>query len=564
MTMTPIEKERFVSGYDAVSRVVIRAINWTNSPRISQMGKVVHNEALGGFVASDGYTVVTDKAQCFRQLVNQGQTPFPLPSEYPLQPYIAPLEAMPPFLINQIPSFKEKVTGITPSDMPLLLSELIGQKDFIYLSRALNLDQENYDHVNSGHFIRAFQDNVEAIPNGCNDLCIFDHLSFVRRNVFFKEAIFTVKYFGYAEQSLQDIGQRKIYPFLFKPDKPDIWFPDSQNYWNSSKILLCTDIQAVLNQNTCFNALLIDAGEMADLDWVLFRDRETCYPWDQDGNNAKDELKTLIRFLAESQKHESVSISVSIKRRYDDEKLLPMPEIIALVERYGLKLPEKLRDEGYVFDPDSHVNSDLPIWLDGGSALFCGMGCEMVQRILLRIYNAIPMEPQVALLHNGGKEEHYCPSMFGILCPSNKKEQRDELIKRMKANVYCIPENLEEDELKTELYRNKIKILFILYADQYSPKKLVTALNLCKNMEIPVGLFVDGEDGLIPEVMSLVSQSYFTVANSKSVIVKNMKTKCIERFTFSKENDKVISFPSNEAEIKKRMENKHDNNNQQS
>ena len=562
--MNPIEKERFVSKLDAVSRVVIRAINWTDNPRISQMGKVVHNEALGGFVASDGYTVVTDKAQCFRQFVNQGQTMFPLPAEYPLHPYsgyplqshITPLEAMPPFLIDLIPSFKEKVTGITPSDMPLLLSELIRQKDYIYLSRALNLDQVNYDHVNSGCFMRTFQDNVEAIPRDCSDLRIYDHLSFVRRNVLYLGAIFTVKYFGYAEQSLQDIGQRKIYPFLFKPDKPDIWFPDTQNYWNNSKIMLCSDVQAVMEQNSKYNALLIDAGEMADLDWVLFRNRETCYHWDQNGNNAKDELKTLIRFLAESQKHESVFVSVFANRNYYNKKLLSMPEIIALVDRYGLKLPENLRDEGYVFDPDSHINNNLPIWLDGGSALFCGTGCEMVQRILLRIYNAIPMEPQVALLHNGEViAEWYISVEFGILCPSIKKEQRDELIKRMKANVYYIPENLDEDELKTELYRNKIKILFILYADQYSPKKLVTTLALCKNMEIPVGLFVDGEDGLTPEVMSLVSQSYFTVANSKSVIVKNMKTKCIERFTFSKENDKVISFPSNEAEIKKRMEN---------
>ena len=70
-------------------------------------------------------------------------------------------------------------------------------------------------------------------------------------------------------------------------------------------------------------------------------------------------------------------------------------------------------------------------------------------------------------------------------------------------------------------------------------------------MGIPVGLFSMEDDGPEPEVTRLVSQSFFTVADGKSLILKNMKFNRIERFRFDKEKDKVFVKPSNEAEIKK-------------
>ena len=554
--MTPIEKERTASLYDATSRVVIRAINWCKHPRGAQLGQAAYSADHGGLVSFDGTVALTDNAQCIRQIVYPQQEMFCY-STYPFPMYgvWGPIETMPQAFISAIPSITEKIAGITPQDMPLLLWNLTGQKDFVYLSRALKLDHVDYDQINSGAFIRVHADKTEPIPAGCIDLPIWDHLSFVRRNVLYQGVVFNVKYFRYVEQP-------EIYPFLFKPDQPDVWFPNHQDCWGNGRIMIFTDAQMVMAANTPFNALLIDAGRFTGLDWVLFCDRETCYAWDQNAysNYARNELKTVIRFVEEAQKHE-ISVSVIVNtaaqtgQSFMPDKKLSWPEFIAQVDRFGLELPDSLRDEGFVYNCDTPnaLHFDAPIWMEGGSALFYGSGCEIVERILLRYFNAVSSEPQITIRHKDGSEDFHFARKVGILCPSGKEAQRDSLIKEMRAKVYCIPGNLQEDELKAELHRNKIEIMLIICAGNCSPKKLVAALTLCKNMGIPISLFSDGENELEPEMTKRVSKRYYTVADGKSVIVKEMNSNRIERFKFTR-NNIVFATPANETEIEKLME----------
>lgn len=560
------KNERLVHTIDATSRVVIRAINWSNNPRCAQLGQAAHDASMGGLVSLDRNTALTDNAQCLRQIIypQQGMVFYPMYA-FPMDVW-CPVETMPQTFINAIPSITEKITGVTPQDMPSWLSNLTGQDDFVYLSRALKLDQVDYDQINSGAFIRVHADNTEPIPAGCTDLPIWDHLSFIRRNVLYQEDIFTVKYFRYA-------NQLDIYPFLFKPDKSCIWFPNRQDCWGLGRVVLCTEVQKVLAKETLFNALYIDAGKPSDLDWRLFRNRMIFFARNQNEYCARNELETLISFVAEAQKHKnSVSIIKDATLANDGgsffklDNILSWPELTALVERFDLEPPDSLRDEGFIFDPESRCNSSkteqywpeclVDTTANSDCLSFYGSGNLMILEILLRYFDAIQSQAEeytdgFVIQYGKDKDTGWFPRNVGIICPFRKESQRDNLLKNLKARVLCIPGNLHEDELRTELHQNRIKVLLVIGAAEYSPKKLADVLSLCKNMGIPVGLFSMEDDGPEPEVTRLVSQSFFTVADGKSLILKNMKFNRIERFRFDKEKDKVFVKPSNEAEIKK-------------
>ena len=134
----------------------------------------------------------------------------------------------------------------------------------------------------------------------------------------------------------------------------------------------------------------------------------------------------------------------------------------------------------------------------------------------------------------------------------------------MELDIPCICSTVlqKEDALETALYRNEIKVLFVVYAEYIPPKDLADALDLCERIQIVTGLFSlvasekkpSPEDVLKGTVKDLVSQSYLVTANGDSVITKDMDTEITECYTF--EGDGSVSVT--EVKVTKTEEDEED------
>jgi len=134
----------------------------------------------------------------------------------------------------------------------------------------------------------------------------------------------------------------------------------------------------------------------------------------------------------------------------------------------------------------------------------------------------------------------------------------------MGLDIPCICSTVlqKEDALETALYRNKIKVLLVVYAEYILPKDLADVLDLCESIQIVTGLFslVASEEKPSPEdvlkgtVKDLVSQSYLVTANGDSVIAKDMETEIYERYTFEPDG----SVSATEVKVTKSEEEEED------
>ena len=334
---------------DAVSRLAIHIVNHANSPLIAQCGDLSHDKRRGGFNSSNGRIHVSKDASFIKALPNSWQTTTPTTTGYaPMlsqgeQPMsntqllpAATVPAIPesstsvvPMGYNLIPS----VRCLSPYEIPALVSYLTGQFDVVYLCKALGLDQKDYDQVTDGNFIRTFTDNITITFDGWRMFYIYDHNGlFVRANVLFNGSVFELKVFKFTNRP-------NLYPFLFKPEHPGVWFNtvDGRAPW--SDIVLDTCIHNVLNPSSPANAWLNDAGDTAKIDWEIIRWHRVFYVWNSnDFLQSRNSFASALHFVSEAKKH---GIPVHILD-VATNNVMDLPDIVQQARGFNLEVPQNL------------------------------------------------------------------------------------------------------------------------------------------------------------------------------------------------------------------------------
>ena len=574
----------FVLETDARSRIAIYMINHADSPLIAQLGDLSHDAFRGGFISGDGCMAVSrdassiqtapssttslqgDSTMDMSELVIAASVPIQPIHALPARPIPIPSNSMPPtcmpihvpqerhFPVPASQSFKApmfpKFQAITPYDLPDELMRMTGQYDFIFLCNMLKLDKVDFDNINAGCFIRTFVDNIVLPLPGWIGLLIYNHSgSFLRLNVLFQKNIFELKVFKYVDRP-------ELYLFLLKPEHSGVWFRDLSQ--PGETIILDTDVISVWNCTSPGNAGLIVAGNIAELDYAVFLGHPVQLVWRSDTPQCWNQFAVALNFLAEAKKH---GIEVSILKYSASSpanEILDLPQVRKQALSYGLDIPAPLKEIGYVFFPTAYeefIPQDIPFfWSKGSSTLFFGSGYQAILKKLLNAFCLAPQDIQDTSVlsdsEKAGTRYGVFPKMkVGVFYSPSTESRIKKLIGQIGLDIPCICSTVlqKEDALETAMYRNKIKVLLVVYAEYIPSKDLADVLDLCERIQIVTGLFslVASEEKPSPEdvlkgtVKELVSQSYLVVANGDSVIAKDMETEIYERYTF--EHDGRVS-----------------------
>ena len=551
------ETIRFALETDARSRVIIYLINRANSKSICQFGNLTH-DPHGGFISGDGQVRVSGDASYV------GVKPASLQySEYIIDPSTwKPIPA--PWATVIPPELCEKINQVSPYQIPTLLTELTGQNDFVFLSRSLRLDKLDFNNIH-GTMTRSFDENTPSapIPKDCTPLQIRDHDGFfIRMNVFCHDAVFEFKTFNH-----QNLPQ-DIYGFCFIPKHPGVWFDTPDGLAPNGSIVLDTRIGDILNGRSPANAGLIDAGDIAKLDWAIFLGHRLIYVWRPNELQSCNTFAAALRFVAEAKKH---GIEVVINRLSSftsaaGQRLLELPAIVKQARDYGLEIPANLRFHGYVdcsIPQDIFISNDIPVfWQNGGNTLFYGPGHMAILRNLLRAFGEMPSDAPDDVPDSQGIDMQDSASQYalpkkkvGLLYPPSATTRINKLVKEAKAAVPRISSVIlrEDGKLETAISDHAVEALFIAYADELQEKDLVSIMDLCGRMGVVVGVFTAAEVVSSSDaVMDLVSQYFSVNANNAipdSVFAKDMKKGNVKQYNFG-DDRKVAVIESDEDSIR--------------
>ena len=572
------DRDLFVLNNDARSRIAIYTINHADSPLIAQLGNLSHDAFRGGFISGDGCMAVSGDASSIQMLpASQAFYPTAIPqsvctSLVPFQTSMPMTVSAPQALSYPVPAAQSsnatklpQIISLRAQELPEVLTRMTGQNDFIFLCRMLGLDKINFDKYNTGIFIRTLVENTIPLPPVLTRLPICNHFgSFLRMNVLYKEAVFELKVFKYVDRP-------DLYLFLFKPEHSGVWFRDVIQ--TGKTIILDTDVKAVLDCTSPGNAGLIVAGDIASIDYEVLHGHPVQLVWRSDILQSRIQFAGALNFLAEAKKH---GVDVSILKCSGSSpanEILDLPQVRKQALFYGLDIPAPLKEIGYVFIPTAHTEffpQDIPFfWSKGCSTLFFGSGYKAILKKLLKAFCQVPQDVQdTAVLSDSENGNIHCGvfprKQVGVFYAPSTESRTRKLIGQMELDIPCICSTVlqKEDALETALYRNEIKVLFVVYAEYIPPKDLADALDLCERIQIVTGLFSlvasekkpSPEDVLKGTVKDLVSQSYLVTANGDSVIAKDMDTEITERYTF--EHDGSVSVT--EVKVAKTEEDEED------
>lgn len=567
---------QFVLEADAWSRIAIYMINHADSPLIAQLGNFSHDAFRGGFISGDGCMAVSGDASSIQMLpssqaaISQSACTSMVPLQTSLSVSVSQSMYYPVSTshassnVPMIPKFQ----AITPYDLPDVLIGMNEETKFISLCRMLKLDKEDFDTINEGIFVRTFDDTQMLYPRRWNILLTFDHMGiFDRIFVLLQDAVFELKTFKYTDRP-------KPYPFLFKPEHPGIWFRDGERGAVPGKtIILDTDVSAVWNRTSPGNAGLIVAGNIAELDYEVFHGRPVQLIWRSETPQCRNQFAGALNFLAEAKKHGVEVFILKCSDSSQTREIIDLPQVRKQALFYGLDIPAPLKEIGHVLIPTAYeefIPQEIPFfWSKGSSTLFFGSGYKAILKKLLNAFCQAPQDIQnIAVLSDSGKSGTRCgvfPKMqVGIFYSPSTESRTKRLIGQMGLDIPCICSTVlqKEDALETALYRNKIKVLLVVYAEYILPKDLADVLDLCESIQIVTGLFslVASEEKPSPEdvlkgtVKDLVSQSYLVTANGDSVIAKDMETEIYERYTFEPDG----SVSATEVKVTKSEEEEED------
>ena len=568
--------DRFVLEVDARSRIAIDMANKANSPLIAQMGNLSHDAFRGGFISGDGCMAVSGDASSI-QMLPASQAFYPAAISQSACTSMVPLQTSLPVSVPQAMSYPVPVSqssnapmlpqikSVKAHELPDLLTGITGQNDFIFLCNMLGLDKIDFDNYNTGFFIRTLVENTIPLPPVLTRLPICNHFgSFLRMNVRYKEAVFELKVFKYVDRP-------DLYLFLFKPEHSGVWFRDVIQ--TGKTIILDTDVKAVLDCTSPGNAGLIVAGDIASIDYEVLHGHPVQLVWRSDILQSRIQFAVALNFLAEAKKH---GVEVSILKCSGSSpanEILDLPQVRKQALFYGLDIPATLKEVGYVFIPTAYeefIPQDIPFfWSKGCSTLFFGSGYQAILKKLLNAFCQAPQNVQdIAVLSDSekvGTDSGVFPKkQVGVFYSPSTESRVKKLIGQMGLAIPCICSTVlqKEDALETALYRNEIKVLFVVYAECIPPKDLADVLDLCERIQIVTGLFSlvasekkpSPEDVLKGTVKDLVSQSYLVTADRGSVIAIDMDTEIAKRYTFEADG----SVSATEVKITKTEEDEED------
>jgi len=566
--MSFADYDRFVLDVDARSRIAVYMINHADSPLIAQLGNLSHDAFRGGFISGDGCMAVSGDASCIMMLP-ASQAFYPTAIQQPVCTSLVPFQTSMPVTVSApqalsypVPAPQSsnalmlpQIKSLSAHELPEVLTGLTGQFDFIFLCRMLGLDKIDFDNYNTGIYIRSFKENmISILPAGWIGLPVRDHFgSFLRLNVLFYGAVFELKDFKYVDrpEMLPD-------PFLFKPEHSGVWFPDV--IMPGESVILDPDVNAVWNRTSPGNAGLILAGDIAEIDYKIFFGHPVQLVWRSDTLQSRNQFAKAFHFLAEAKKH---GVDVSILKCIGSSptnEILDLPQVRKQALYYGLDIPAPLKEIGYVFIPTAHAEflpQDIPFfWSKGCSTLFFGSGYKAILKKLLKAFCQVPQDVQdTAVLSDSENGNIHCDvfprKQVGVFYAPSTESRIRKIIGQMELDIPCICSTVlqKEDALETALYRNEIKVLFVVYAEYIPPKDLADVLDLCERIQIVTGLFSlvasekkpSPEDVLKGTVKDLVSQSYLVAANGDSVIAKDMDTEITERYTFETDGNVSVT-----------------------
>ena len=532
------EQNRFALETDARSRVTIYLINRANSKSICQFGDLTH-DPHGGFISGDGQVRVSDDASYIAFKLASIQD-----SDYILSPSNSWTWAPAPSATVIPPELCEKINQVSPYQVPTMLTNMTGQNDFVFLSRALRLDKLDFDNIH-GTMTRSRVENVYSVPEGCKPLPIRDHDGvFVRMNGFCNDVVFEYKTFKH--QNLPG-----IYGFYFIPKHAGVWFNTQDGLAPTGDIVLDTRISDILNSRSPANAGLIDAGNIASLDWAVFFGHKVFYVWRPNELQSRDKFAAALHFVAEAKKR---GVEVVINRFSSftsaaGQRLLDLPAIIKQARAYSLDIPANLKSTGYVdcsIPQDVFIPRDIPVfWQDGGITLFYGPGHKAILSNLLRAFGSHPSDaPDDVLVSQGrdmqdGVDQYvFSKKKVGLLYPPSATSRINKLVKEARSAVPRIPSAIlrEDRGLETAISDYAIEALFIAYADELQEKDLVSILDLCGRIGIVAGSFTAAEVvSAYDAMMELVSQRFYVNANDTnpdSVFAKDMKSRIEREYIF--------------------------------
>lgn len=561
---------------DSKSRLSIWVVNHANSPAIGLVGDFLHNG--NGFNSSDNRLAINKDATIIQYCdarLNPCVDTTPLnPITYvdavPGSVPLAQSPTLPMLACSAWPAIQTSlqashlvpvdtfpipiIKDFSPYDVPSLLEGTDNVYDYIGICKSMKLNNKDFDAIHKGNYIRSFSSDRKVIRFDCTPIPTYDHLGALRMFVLFEGVIFELK-------SFRSVVRREVYQLPFKPDNPGIWLRDGYPI-PGTPIILDTNIIDLFYHNSPGNVGLINAGDIAKLDYELFHGHPIQYVWHHGGIQSRNKFAEAFHFVAEAKKKKAFEVLIlQYNGPSEPQKILDLAAARQQALSYGMDIPATLKDTGYVHIPTPQkefVSSDIPFfWTKGSSTLFFGSGCMVLMKNLLNVFSRVSIGAQNVAKTMPKPEK---PGMFNgvfpqkhvaVFYPMATECLTDRLIRKTGfSNVPCISSAIlrKEDALETALLQAEIQVLFIVQADELSENDLADVLELCERIGVITGVFSAVEKEKDPEpgdvlksskMMELVEQKCRVTANGDSVIVTDTETDKEERYYFG--NDGIVS-----------------------
>lgn len=478
--------EWFQAWVDAVSRVAVEMSNRAPNNTIATFGNLSHDAVGGGFIGPDGQTVVSADMS-FVHVCNLILPPYSFYGGW-----------------YQMPQYFDRFYHLTPQDNPALLSQLTGPRDFRYLARSMKLLDKDFDTVAGPILYRSFEEDAEVPPNVERTLPLTDHFGSLRcMCVLYHNTVFEFKYFKRA-------GGPGEFPLLFRPSHAGVCF--SAAAYGSTEIIINTNVFDFINGRT--HAWLNMAGDLAEMDWELFRGCHVCYAWHRNDPNARKDLENALRFMSEAALH---GVTVSIGIMGNRVSVLPDDETRKLAYQYelGHLLPEPKR---YVFQASEGwipFCIEFPhFWTNGSASLFYGTSAKDFMKVLLKYFLQRRMK-------------------IAVFATETSLRAIQGRLGRVNSSVSCISSAIlqhektafdkhPENRFKNEVCKLDIKVLFIVYDDGMKEEDLASVLEQCDALKIVTAAFYASLDCPVDSVSSLFNQVFLTAVPEESNVKNTM------------------------------------------
>ena len=500
---------------DAMSRIAVEMSNRAPNDTIATFGNLSHDAVGGGFIGPDGQTVVSADMS-FVHVCNLILPPYSFYGGW-----------------YQMPQYFDRFYHLTPQDNPALLSQLTGPRDFRYLARSMKLLDKDFDTVAGPILYRSFEEDAEVPPNVERTLPLTDHFGSLRcMCVLFHSSVFELKYFKRAG----DPGES---PLLFRPSHAGVCLCATAN--NSTEIIINTNVFDFISGRT--HAWLIMAGDLADIDWEIFRGCRVYYAWNRNDPNACKDLENALRFMSEAALH---GVTVSIGIMGNVVSVLPDDETRKLAYRHelGHLLPEPKR---YVFRASDGLippSYEFPhFWTKGSASLFYGTSAKDFMKVLLKYFLQRRMK-------------------IAVFATETSLRAIQGRLGRVNSSVSCISSAIlqhektafdkhPENRFKTEVCKLDIKVLFIVYDDGMKEEDLASVLEQCDALKIVTAAFCASQDCPVDSVSSRFNQVFLTAIPKDSeekitVLIEDKDSGTIGRYVFGDDGSISTNSATNE------------------